>query len=165
MRCQHSDKTGQTHTKKTHKVQGEKKKTALHKHISLPPPSRQRSLNHQVTYLICSSGLCVCYGEQGYNWGWVFVSCNALLDKVVKAFGKECDWCRLCVWIPCKPAAQDGWFQHLFLVKITAEYRLTLSWLVFPPLRLIVSCSFKCYSWNLRSQLLQMSSIKWQMSQ
>lgn len=27
--------------------------------------------------------------------------------------------------------AQDGWFQHLFLVKITAEYRLTLSWLVF----------------------------------
>lgn len=29
--------------------------------------------------------------------------------------------------------AQDGWFQPLFLVKITAEYRLTLSWARLPP--------------------------------
>lgn len=55
MRCQHCDKNSHTYTQR-YKVLGEKM-SPVQKHI--PPPSRQHSLNCQVTCLICSSGLCV----------------------------------------------------------------------------------------------------------
>lgn len=74
-------------------------------------------------------------------------------------------WGRRCMWIPCKPsAALPSHRMGGFNISSWLQLLLCIVWpwvgSSYPPLRLIIKQSFRCYSWNLR-QLLQMWG-KWQ---